>query len=148
MIPEVTPFGIPQIGTRDGSQGVREDMPSAIVTSGKQKGEFLPLGRRTSVMGPVESLSLQKLDDRVSQKHLRVCFDETSGSYRAGDMASKHGTFINSARIDRETVLREGNEILIGHTFLLFADEDVEAGESALEHYKKTGERSRLTRPE
>ena len=47
-------------------------MGSVIVTSGKQKGEYLPLGRRTSVIGRDEAISLQVLDTMVSRKHLRI----------------------------------------------------------------------------
>jgi hypothetical protein len=41
-------------------------MASVIVTSGKQKGEYLPLGQRTSVIGRDEALSWQALDALVS----------------------------------------------------------------------------------
>ena len=44
-------------------------MASIIIISEKNKGEFLPLGRRTSVIGRDEALSLQVLDDLVSRKH-------------------------------------------------------------------------------
>jgi pSer/pThr/pTyr-binding forkhead associated (FHA) protein len=47
-------------------------MASLIVISGKQTGEFLPLGSRTSVIGRAESLPLQIPDDMVSRKHLRT----------------------------------------------------------------------------
>ena len=50
-------------------------MASIIVTSGEQKGEFLPLGRRTSVIGRAESLPLQVLGRLVSRKHIRIFFD-------------------------------------------------------------------------
>ncbi len=34
-------------------------MASIIVVSGNQKGEYLPLGRRVSVIGRAENLNLQ-----------------------------------------------------------------------------------------
>jgi pSer/pThr/pTyr-binding forkhead associated (FHA) protein len=120
-------------------------MASIIVTSGDQTGEFLPLGRRTSVIGRAESLSLQILDDLVSRKHLRIRFDETTNRFYAEDMRSKHGTFVNRSKIGGETALTEGDEILIGNTGLLFTKEDFNDRESALTHYKKYGERSRPT---
>jgi pSer/pThr/pTyr-binding forkhead associated (FHA) protein len=123
-------------------------MASIIVTSGKQKGEYLPLGRRTSVIGRAESLSLQILDDLVSRKHLRICFDEATNKYYAEDMASKHGVFINRYKIAEKTFLHEDDEILIGNTTLLYTDKDFEDRESALYHYKKVGERIRTTRIE
>lgn len=91
-------------------------MASIIMTSGAQKGEFLPLGRRTNVIGRAETIPLQVLDDLVSRKHLRISFDESADTYYAEDLNSKHGVFINNRRITDETALAEGDEILIGHT--------------------------------
>jgi len=123
-------------------------MASIIVTSGKQQGEFLPLGRRISVIGRAENLPLQLLDDLVSRKHLRIRFDEAKDRYEAEDMDSRHGVFINHGRISHPTPLVEGDEILVGQTTLLFTNEDFADRESALSHYKKVGERSRVTRLE
>ena len=123
-------------------------MASIIVTSGRQQGEFLPLGRRTSVIGRAENLPLQILDDLVSRKHLRIRFDEASGKYYAEDMGSKHGVFINRNKLNEVSILADGDEILIGQTVLLFTDDDIEDRESALSHYKKYGERMRTTRLE
>jgi pSer/pThr/pTyr-binding forkhead associated (FHA) protein len=123
-------------------------MASIIVTSGEQKGEFLPLGRRISVIGRAENLPLQLLDELVSRKHLRIRFDEVTERYEADDIGSRHGVFINRSRISRPTLLSDGDEILIGQTTLLFTTEDFEDRESALSHYKKAGERARQTRLE
>jgi pSer/pThr/pTyr-binding forkhead associated (FHA) protein len=121
-------------------------MTSIIVISGNQAGEFLPLGLRTSVIGRAESLSLQVLDDLVSRKHLRIRFDEGTNKYYAEDMKSKHGTFVKGRRITNETVLSEGDEVVIGQTKLLFTEKDFDTRESALMHWKKVGEKSRPTR--
>ena len=121
-------------------------MGSIIVASGYAKGEFLPLGRRTSVIGRDEALSLQILDDLVSRKHLRICFDRTSKKYRAEDLKSKHGVFVNRCKARTAVVLAEGDEILIGNTVLLFTNRDFHDRESALSHYNKRGERMRITR--
>ncbi len=121
-------------------------MASVIVISGEQKGEFLPLGRRFSVIGRAENLPLQLLDDSVSRKHLRFSFDEANNRYLVEDMSSRHGVFVNRSRISLATPLSEGDEILVGQTTLLFTMQDFEDRESALSHYKKVGERSRQTR--
>lgn len=123
-------------------------MASIIVTSGGQKGEFLPLGRQTNVIGRAETLPLQVLDDLVSQKHLRICFAGTADTYYAQDLNSKHGVFINNRRITDETALAEGDETLIGNTTLLFTKKDFDDRESALARYKQVGERQRPTRDE
>lgn len=123
-------------------------MASIIITSGEQKGEYLPLGRRISVIGRGEALPMQILDDLVSRKHLRIWFNDDSNTYDAEDMDSKHGVFINRNRITERTRLSEDDEILIGQTTLLFTEEDIDDRESALMHYKKFGERMRPTRME
>jgi pSer/pThr/pTyr-binding forkhead associated (FHA) protein len=120
-------------------------MASLIVISGKQTGQFLPLGQRTSVIGRTESLSLQILDDMVSRKHLRIRFDKGTEKYYAEDMRSKHGTFINMRRVTQETVLVEDDEVLIGQTKMLFTEKDFDSQENALMHWKKVGEKSRPT---
>lgn len=120
-------------------------MASIIITSGEQKGEYLPLGRRINVIGRAEALPMQILDDMVSRKHLRIRYDETTGEHSAEDMDSKHGVFVNNRKLTALTVLREGDEIRIGQTTLMFTEKDFEDRQSALEHYKKAGERQRPT---
>src|SRR5512141_3093738 len=101
-------------------------MASLIVVSGKQAGEYLPLGRRTSVIGRGENLPLQVLDDLVSRTHFRVVFDEALKKYYVEDMKSKHGTFLNRRRLEEDdrSMLREDDQILIGETTLLFTERD------------------------
>jgi len=120
-------------------------MASIIVTSGEQKGEYLPLGRRTNVIGRAEALPMQILDDMVSRKHLRIRYDENTNEHTAEDMNSKHGVIINNKKITEQTTLREGDQIRIGQTTLLYTDKDFDDSESALSHFKKIGERQRPT---
>jgi pSer/pThr/pTyr-binding forkhead associated (FHA) protein len=120
-------------------------MASIIVISGEQKGEYLPLGRRTNVIGRAEALPMQILDDMVSRKHLRIRYNEDTNEHYAEDMNSKHGVLINNRKITEQTTLREGDQIRIGQTTLLFTEKDFDDRESALEHYKKAGERQRPT---
>jgi pSer/pThr/pTyr-binding forkhead associated (FHA) protein len=120
-------------------------MASIIVTSGEQKGEYLPLGRRTNVIGRAEALPMQILDDMVSRKHLRIWYDEKTKEHSAEDMNSKHGVIINNKRITEITTLIEGDQIRIGQTMLLYTEKDFDDRESALSHFKKIGERQRPT---
>lgn len=121
-------------------------MASLIIISGKQKGEYLPLGQRTSVIGRAEMLSLQILDDGVSRKHFRVFYDKETEKYYAEDMKSRHGTLINMRRITEKKVLTEGDHIQIGGTRLLFTDKDFDTKENALLHFKQRGEKAKTTR--
>ncbi len=60
-------------------------------------------------------------------------------------MKSRNGVYINNQRISGETPLADGDVILVGLTTLLFIDKDFKDKDSALLHYKKVGERMRVT---
>jgi pSer/pThr/pTyr-binding forkhead associated (FHA) protein len=120
-------------------------MASLIIASGKQEGNYYPLGRRTNVIGRDEALPIQVLDQMISRKHLQVRFDEKAGRYYAFDMKSRNGVYVNNVKITGEVALSDGDVILIGTTALLFADRDFKDKDSALMHYKKVGERMRVT---
>jgi pSer/pThr/pTyr-binding forkhead associated (FHA) protein len=81
----------------------------------------------------------------VSRKHLQIRFDASTSRYFAFDMKSRNGVYINNRKVEGEVALRDGDVILIGLTSLLFTDMDFKDKQSALEHYKKVGERMRVT---
>lgn len=120
-------------------------MASVIVTSGKQEGDYYPLGHRTNVLGRDEALPIQILDNMVSRKHLQIRFDAATNKYFAFDMKSRNGVYVNNRKIEGEVALQDGDVILVGLTSLLFTDQDFKDKQSALEHYKKAGERMRVT---
>jgi len=120
-------------------------MACLIVTNGKQEGDYYPLGHRTNVIGRDEALPIQILDNMVSRKHLQIRYDPMMSRYSAFDMKSRNGVYVNDRRIEGETVLKDGDMILVGLTRLLFTDQDFKDKESALQHYKRAGERMRVT---
>jgi pSer/pThr/pTyr-binding forkhead associated (FHA) protein len=120
-------------------------MASLIITTGKQEGDYYPLGRRTNVIGRDEALPIQILDGMVSRKHVQIRFDEKTGQYYAFDMKSRNGVYVNNQKIEGEVALKDGDVMLVGLTSLLFADKDFKDKDSALLHYKKVGERMRVT---
>jgi len=129
---------------QDGGSEVRI-MASLIVTNGKQEGSYYPLGRRTNVIGRDEALPIQILDNMVSRKHLQIRFDPTTNRHYAYDMKSRNGVYVNSRRIEDEVALQDGDLIMVGMTSILFLDRDFKDKDSALMHYKKVGERMRVT---
>jgi pSer/pThr/pTyr-binding forkhead associated (FHA) protein len=122
-------------------------MASLIVLDGPQKDNYYPLGHRTTVIGRDEALLIQILDERVSRKHLQITYDKDKNVYHGLDMSSKHGVFINGNKIKEQmqTRLVDGDYITIGTTTLWFTMEDFPDRQSALQHYKQVGERSRPT---
>ncbi|MHC4740390.1 MAG: FHA domain-containing protein [Planctomycetota bacterium] len=123
-------------------------MASLIVASGQNEGAYYPLGRRTNVIGRDEAVPIQIVDQYISRKHMQVRFEQAEQRYYALDMKSKHGVFINKRRITDEMALTDGDEIDIGGVTLLFTEKDFDDRESAMSHYKKVGERARMTRME
>lgn len=123
-------------------------MPSVIVTSGPAKGDYYPLGQRTNVIGRDEAVPIQIIDQFVSRKHMQIRFEKAQNRYYALDMRSKHGVFVNERRISDEAALTDGDQIRVGETTLLFTEKDFDDRESAMSHYKKVGERARVTRIE
>lgn len=123
-------------------------MASLIVASGQNEGDYYPLGQRISVIGRDEAVPIQIIDQYISRKHMQIRFEKAQGRYYALDMKSKHGVFINKRRISEETVLSDADEIDIGGVTLLFTEKDFDDRQSAMSHYKKVGERARMTRIE
>ena len=116
-------------------------MASIIIENGKNQGYCYPLGQRITVIGRAESLLIQILDEKVSRKHLQIRYDNARKTYIATDMNSKHGVFINRMKITEETILMDEDRIYIGDTTLLFTMQDFPDTESALDYYKKAGQR-------
>ena len=116
-------------------------MACIIVISGPREGDYYPLGRRVTVIGRDVAVPAQILDERVSRRHLQIRYDRKDGKYHAVDMKSTHGTYINNRRITKDTVLTDSDRIVIGRTGLLFTIKDFPNRESALNHWKKVGER-------
>ena len=120
-------------------------MASIFIMSGPRKGDYYPLGQRTNVIGRDEALLIQILDEHISRKHMQILFDKNKQQHYAFDMKSKHGVFVNGAKITGETALKDGDQILIGQTTLLFSEKDFDNSKSAMSHFKKVGERMRPT---
>ncbi len=120
-------------------------MASLIVISGANEGDYYPLGQRTNVIGRDQAVPIQIVDEHVSRKHMQIRFERADEMYYAVDMKSKHGVFINGRRISEEAALNDGDQIVIGETTLLFTLEDFDDRESAFSHFKKAGERRRIT---
>jgi pSer/pThr/pTyr-binding forkhead associated (FHA) protein len=116
-------------------------MASLIVENGKNQGYCYPLGRRITVIGRAESLLIQILDDKVSRKHVQIRYDPATQTYIAVDMHSKHGVFVNNQKIAGETILQDHDRIQIGDTALMFTLQDFPDAESAMDYFKKVGQR-------
>jgi pSer/pThr/pTyr-binding forkhead associated (FHA) protein len=87
---------------------VEIEMASIIIVTGSNKGDYYPLGHRTTVIGRDEAVPVQILDSKVSRKHMQIRFNEDK-KFSAVDMSSKHGVFINGDKITGETELKDND---------------------------------------
>ncbi len=120
-------------------------MPSIIIVAGSNEGDYYPLGKRTMVAGRDEAVPIQIVDELVSRKHLQIRFEQSDSRYRALDMKSANGVFVNGRKIASETVLEDGDIIQIGNSKLMYTNKDFPDRESAMAHYHKQGERGKST---
>ena len=61
-------------------------------------------------------------DTAVSGMH--VLLERAGAAWCVRDLGSRNGTFVNGERLFGERVLREGDEIVVGRTRLVFRDEE------------------------
>lgn len=118
-------------------------MASLIVVSGPNEGDYYPLGKRTIVIGRDEGCPVQITDDRVSRRHLQIRAGDAG--YVALDMNSANGSWINGRRIETEVDLDDNDEIEVGSSKLVYTQRDFEDRESAFDHWKQRGQRSKPT---
>jgi transcriptional regulator with GAF, ATPase, and Fis domain len=98
-------------------------MPALLALFGPKHGLRIPLvGRLLLGRGP--RADLQLVDGKVSRDHCRI--DAAGARPIIADLGSQNGTYVNGERIQRPTPLAEGDEIAVGDTLLLVADEHVE----------------------
>ena len=120
-------------------------MASILVVTGPNQGDYYPLGHRTIVVGRDEGCPIQIVDERVSHKHVQIRFDQADDRYHALDMKSGNGTLVNDRRISEAVSLADGDVIAIGVSELMFMAVDFPDRETAFEHYRKRGERTKST---
>lgn len=83
------------------------------VIGGKHMGQVIPLNRRKFLIGREHDCQLRPNSERVSRHHCVFSLDDFS--VRLKDLGSTNGTFVNGNRIQKETVLSNGDHIVIGN---------------------------------
>lgn len=101
-----------------------------VIQRGRAAGKQFPLSENETQIGrwdadggifPDVDLDSDDPEAKVSRRHARIT--RRDGQYFIEDLGSTNGTFINRGRRllpgDRQ-VLRDGDEIIVGKTFLRF----------------------------
>lgn len=124
-------------------------MPSLIVTSGPNKGDYYPITTSGQIsIGRLAECTVQLLDDSVSRQHCTVAFDRAEGRFVVSDHGSANGTEVNGEGIEGPTHIDDGTVIGVGDSALLFTMREYPDKESALkdQHLKRWfGENERGT---
>ncbi len=120
-------------------------MPSIIIVSGPNEGDYYPIGKRPMVIGRDEACAAQVVDELVSRKHVQIRLDEKTNTYNALDMKSANGVYLNGRKMEVETELADGDILEMGKSKIMFTMAEFKDRESAMSHYHKRGERGKST---
>ncbi|HEY2773684.1 MAG TPA: adenylate/guanylate cyclase domain-containing protein [Candidatus Binatia bacterium] len=88
-----------------------------VFVTGARAGQVVPVSR-TMTAGRSEQCSLVVPDINASRQHCEFLFDGTKVTL--ADRKSANGTYLNESRIERATILQDGDEVRIGQTRLQF----------------------------
>lgn len=108
-----------QSASIDGPGEVRG--PCLVVSAGPDRGEKFPLWGEQTTIGRAsrEATWEVRLTDRaVSRPHARI--ERSEKGYLLLDLNSANGTQINGMPVDQPVLLRDGDEIGLGETRLVF----------------------------
>lgn len=92
-------------------------MASLFVIQGRDQGRRFELEEAARSLGRESLNDIQLHDQEVSRKHAEIHFD--NGEFELVDLNSSNGTFVNSRRIEKQT-LRNGDRLQLGKSLLLF----------------------------
>lgn len=96
-----------------------------IYPTGPNMGQRHPLGDQPVILGRGEDCEIRISDHSVSRRHARIDFHDDG--YKAVDLQSTNGTFINNAPTG-QAVLKDGDYLRIGNCIFRFlAGGNVEA---------------------
>lgn len=120
----------PATATRSAAGGANAAHASLVINRGRSAGKEFPVHEDEAYIGrwdadsgifPDVDLDSDDPEAKVSRRHARIT--RRSGQYYIEDLGSTNGTFINRGRRllpgDRQP-LNDGDEIIIGKTFLRF----------------------------
>lgn len=93
-----------------------------IVIKGANVGKIFPLDREgIFIIGRSKECDFQILDMMVSRRHFQI--ERTRDNiFYIEDLGSTNKTYVNGVVIEGKTELKEGDNIMIGGSVLLFTD--------------------------
>lgn len=82
--------------------------------------EVFPLKNALTIVGRSLECEIVISDPHISSKHIQI--NKTGHSFTISDLGSVNGTYINDVKLLNPVMLRDGDEILIGVTKLVFSE--------------------------
>ena len=122
--------GLQPVASYQSSGAARRDAPKPEVPitlddSGARMVLMGPAGpagdftlEKQSVLGRSTQATVRLADREVSRKHSQI--DLEGGEYMLRDLGSSNGTYVNGRRIFTPTALRDGDEVVIGTSKMVF----------------------------
>ena len=119
-------------------------MPSLVNIKGPDMGACYPIGDAHLIsVGRDEKCDIQIRDVRVSRQHLQLTNE--NGAHTVADYRTANGTLLNGADVTEKTPLKDGDQIRIGDTTLVYTTDDYPDAATAVTEAKKKGEWKRST---
>ncbi len=82
--------------------------------------EVFPLKNALTIVGRSLECEIVISDPHISSKHIQI--NKTGQGFTISDLGSVNGTYINDVKLLNPVMLRNGDEILIGVTKLVFSE--------------------------
>ena len=89
-----------------------------LVRQGVNPGGVYPLIAATNTIGRNDGLEVTVRDTLISRRHARIV--RRDDDYVIEDLLSANSTFVNGTRLSAPQVLKDGDQITIGDTILIF----------------------------
>ena len=96
-------------------------MLSLVVVRGPDRGRAFPLPEREPQLVGRSTEALDLSDPSISRRHAELTPDD--GRWTLRDLGSRHGTFVNGARISGAVAVAAGDRVRCGDSEFLLVDE-------------------------
>ena len=104
----------------------RKDRYILLEIYGRNLGKRRDIEKEGIVIGRADDADIPLDDQSVSRKHVRIT--KQKKEFIVADLGSTNGTYLNDAKIEQATILRNGDRIKIGTTIFKFiCSDDMEA---------------------
>lgn len=91
--------------------------PVLLVLHGGQTGKRFEIHESPSLIGRSSEAHVQIIEKNISRKHAQILFEDDR--YWLEDLGSTNGTFLNTVRVEKET-LADGDIVLLGNAIFKF----------------------------